>query len=656
MTSRNEPKIPEMRVLDIASLEMLRKAELEGASTCFSRADTQTAQCRFGNQGLCCRICHMGPCRITSKAPLGVCGADAHTVVARNYLREVVGGAAAHSDHARGLVLLLKKVARGLEGGYQIRDENALRRGARGYGIGEQGRTREEVAADLADHLLQEFTRQEGRLAGLSLAPPSRQELWKKHGVEPHGIDRVLVESMHRSTMGVDHDYRSLLRQALRTALADGWGGSRIASLVSDILFGTPQPVRGDVNLGVLGEHTVNIVVHGHEPILSEMLAVAVRDPEIEAAARAAGASGVTLAGICCTANEILMRHGIAVAGNFLQQELAIITGAVEMMIVDVQCCMPSLPQVAAAYHTEIVSTSEIARTEGATHLPFGEDRGYEDARVLIRRAIDNYGNRDHGKMAIPSHSRPLIAGFSVDAIRHMLGGRFRASFRPLNDAIMQGRITGVCGIVGCSNPRIQMDAYATTLTRELLRQNVLVLKTGCAAIASGKAGLLTPEAGLADAGAGLREVCEAVGMPPVLHMGSCVDNSRILEAATEMVEEGGLGRDLMDVPAVGVAPEWMSEKAIAIGCYFVASGIDVILGHPFHIEGSDRVNLFLNEGSGELYGARFHVCSDPHQAAARVLELLNRRRERLGINKKAERKLMDMKDRRGIHVEADLR
>jgi len=655
MAKAKEPKPPELRVLDQASVEVLKKARLDGQSTAFERMDSQSVQCKFGTQGLCCRICHMGPCRITPKTPLGVCGADGHTIVARNYLREVVGGAAAHSDHARGLVLLLKKVAKGIEGGYEIRDEKALLRNAGRYGVEDLDRPKEEVALDLADRMLEEFTSQEEALTGLGLAPLNRQGVWKKQGVEPLGIDRMLVESMHRSTMGVDHDYENLLHQAFRTALADGWGGSRIASVISDILFGTPHPVRSNVNLGVLGENTVNIVVHGHEPVLSEMLAIAVRDEEIETAAVQAGAEGVTLAGICCTANEILMRHGIAVAGNFLQQELALITGAVEMMVVDVQCCMPSLPDVASAYHTEVVSTSEIARTTGAVHMPFEEERAYEDAKALVRRAIDNYKNRNRAKMAIPAHKRPVVGGFSVDAIKYMLGGAFRRSFRPLNDAIMQGRITGVVGIVGCSNPKTQMDFFTTELTRELLKNNVLVLKTGCAAVASGKAGFLIPEAGIEQAGQGLREVCEAVGMPPVLHMGSCVDNSRILEAATEVVLEGGLGEDLSDIPAVGVAPEWMSEKAITIGCYFVASGIDVVLGHPFHIEGSERVTEFLNEGTRELFGASFHVHPDPAEAAEKVLALLHQRRNKLGIDKKAERKLMDMKDRRGIHVEADL-
>jgi carbon-monoxide dehydrogenase catalytic subunit len=639
MAKSTELKRPEERVVDPASLEVLKKAEAEGVDTCFARMDTQATQCSFGKDGLCCRICYMGPCRIRAKSPYGVCGADADTVVARNYLREVAGGAAAHSDHARHLALLLAKVAEGGGGGYEIRDERALRHAARNYGIEEAGRDREEVARDLARLMIEEFTRQEDRLATLSFAPLKRQGVWSRQGVEPTGIDRTVVECMHRSTMGVDHDYRSVLTHALRTALADGWGGSRIASIVGDILFGTPQPIRGEVSLGVLGENTVNVVVHGHEPVVSEMLAVASRDPEIEEAARAAGAEGVTLAGICCTANEVLMRHGIPIAGNFLQQELAILTGAVEVMVTDVQCCMPSLPEVAGAYHTEIIATNKMAQTVGSTRQVFDENDALGSAKSLIRRAIDNYRNR------------PLVGGFSVEAIRHMLGGSFRASFRPLNDAIIQGRIQGVCGIVGCNNPKTRMDEYINTLTHELVKRDVLVLKTGCAAIASAKQGMLTPEAALSLAGDGLREVCEAVGMPPVLHMGSCVDNARILEAATETVAEGGLGDDLSQVPAVGVAPEWMSEKAVAIGCYFVASGIDVVLGHPFHIGGSENVTRFLSQETGELFGACFHVHPDPHEAVAKIMELLGRRRGALGIDRKAERKLMDMKDRRAIHV-----
>jgi anaerobic carbon-monoxide dehydrogenase catalytic subunit len=647
----NSTKLPEDRACDLASIETIEKAKRDCVDLSFFRMDQQKNQCTYGTKGLCCRICHMGPCRITAKSLLGVCGADADTIVARNFLREVAGGVASHSDHGRHLVLLLKKIGLGKGGGYSIKDEKALRKIAASYGIDDRNIPVADLAVKLAELLINEFTSQEDKLRTLKLAPLTRQGVWQKRDVEPEGIDRMIVEAMHRTHMGVDHDYRNILMHAFRLAIANGWGGSRIASMVSDVLFGTPTPVRSNANLGILGENTVNVLVHGHEPALSEMLAAASTDPEIKDYAKKAGAEGITLAGICCTANEILMRHGIPLAGNFLQQELAIVTGAIEMMLVDVQCCMPSLPDVARAYHTEIVSTSSIAKTIGATSTPFDTDHAYETAINLLKRAIDNYKNRDPKKVAIPRHMKPLIAGFSVESIKYMLGGTYRASFRPLNDAIIQGRIKGVVGIVGCNNPKTKLDSYINTLTRELLKENILVLKTGCAAIASAKQGNLTPEAAIEFAGQGLREVCEAVGMPPVLHMGSCVDNTRLLEAATEIVAEGGLGDDLSEVPVVGVAPEWMSEKAIAIGCYFVASGIDVILGNPFYISGSKNVSDFLNRDAAQVFGASFHIHEDPHDAAVAILQIINERRERLGINKKADRKLMDMKDRRELGV-----
>ena len=639
------------KVSDGASAQMMAKAQIDCVDTCFDRMETQKNQCGFGKAGICCKICHMGPCRITAKAPKGICGADADTIVARNYLREVTGGTAAHSDHGRHLVLKLKQVAMGNGNGYMIKDEKALRRAAKLYNVPEEGREVNEVALDLANTFINEFSSQEETLKTLNLAPVKRQAVWENKKVAPLGIDRMVVEGMHRTTMGVDHNYKNLLMHAFRTSLADGWGGSRVASITSDILFGTPSPVKSTANLGVLKKETVNILIHGHEPALSEMLTVAVAAPDVIEYAKKAGATGVTLAGICCTANEILIRHGVPVAGNVLQQELAIVTGAVEMMVVDVQCVMPSLPDVAANYHTEIVSTVEMAKTIGASEVDFDEHNPIESAKDIVKRAIDNFKNRVEAKVEIPSHTEQMVAGFSVDAIKYMLGGKYRASFRPLNDAIISGRIYGVVGIVGCNNPKKKADDYTNIMTKELIKRNVLILKTGCTAIASGKAGMLKPEIGVDMAGDGLREVCETVGIPPILHMGSCVDNCRILEAATEVCREGGLGDDLAGLPAVGVAPEWMSEKAIAIGCYFVASGVDVVLGHPFYTSGSENVTKFLHEGVKEEFGASFHHCEDPMEGVEKVMAILTEAREKLGINKKSERKLYDMNDRRGIDV-----
>jgi len=637
------------KVSDGASAAMLEKSQTDCVETCFDRAEQQKNQCGFGKSGVCCRVCHMGPCRITPKSPRGICGATADTIAARNFLREVAAGTSAHSDHGRHLVLTLRDVALGKAQGFRIKDERALRRAARLYGIEEENMETNAVALDLANIFLSEFTEQEGHLKTLELAPKKRQAVWEAMGIKPNGIDRMVVEAMHRTSVGVDHDYRNLLNHAFRTALANGWGGSRIASITSDILFGTPGPLKSAANLGVLKKETVNIVIHGHEPAISELLAAVVADREVIAYAKEAGAEGITLAGICCTANEILMRHGIPVAGNFLQQELAIATGAIELMVIDVQCCMPSLPEVAKSYHTEIVSTTDMAKTIGAHHISLGHGDPLRAAKDVVKRAVDNFKKRDAAKVSIPKEKEDLIAGFSVDAIKYMLGGRFRASFRPLNDAIIQNRILGVVGIVGCNNTKTRTDEYTNILTLELIKRNVLVLQTGCSAIASAKAGMLKPEVALSQAGPGLREVCEAVGIPPVLHMGSCVDNTRILEAATESILEGGLGEDIGGYPAVGVAPEWMSEKAVAIGCYFVASGVPVVLGNPFYVSGSEAVSDYLHGSIQEQFGARFYCIEDPLEAADRIVEILNQARDGLGINKKAERKLFDMKDRREL-------
>jgi carbon-monoxide dehydrogenase catalytic subunit len=649
--STNEPKPNTSVSRDPAINQMVDHAKAEGVSTVWDRYKSQQPQCKFGTTGVCCRLCHMGPCRITPKAPLGICGADVDTIVARNLLREIAAGTAAHSDHGRMLVKTLRLVAQGKGGAYVIKDPLRLREVARFFEIETEDRDNLAIAGELATFFMSQFAWSEEPNVTLKLAPEKRQALWHKLEIAPHGIDSAVVELMHRTHMGVDHDYRHLIMGGLKTSLADGWVGSIIATACSDILFGTPKPLRSKVNLGVLSHTQVNIIVHGHEPTLSEMLAIASRDAELLAYAREKGAAGINIAGICCTANEVLMRHGLPIAGNFLQQELAILTGSVEMMIVDVQCVMPSLTEVIKCFHTRIVSTSEIAQTFNAEQITFEVAKGYEHAKYLIREAIDNFANRDQDRVNIPNESMELVAGFSNETIFHMLGGRFRSTFRPLNDAIIEGRIRGVVGIVGCSNPKMQVDNAHVTLATELIKKNILVLQTGCSAIACAKAGMLVPEAARTIAGESLAEVCEAVGIPPVLHMGSCVDNSRILMAATNVLMEGGLGEDLSDLPVAGAAPEWTSEKAVAIAHYFVASGLYVVLGHPLYVEGSEKVNRLLTEEMEGITGGKFEWEADPVVAAEKILAHIEKKRDALGINQKRERKLLDMKERRELGI-----
>ncbi len=616
------------RTIDPAAQAMLSLAEKQGLETAWDRLEKQQPQCGFGELGLCCRHCNMGPCRIDpfGEGPSrGVCGATADTMVARGLLRAIAAGAAAHSDHARDVAHTLKLTAQGRAGGYEIKDEAKLRRLAAEYGIPEAGRSKEEVALDLAKAALGEFGQQEGPIRFTRRAPPKRVALWEKLGIDPRGIDREIVEIMHRTHMGVDHDYVNLILHGLRASLADGWGGSMIATELQDVLFGVPQPKRAEANLGVLKRDQVNIIVHGHEPILSEMIVAAAQDPELVALAKQMGAEGINVAGICCTGNEVLMRHGIPIAGNFLQQELAVMTGAVEAVVVDVQCIFPALADLSACYHTKFISTSPKAKFPGAVHMEFHEETAYETARAIVRAAVENYPNRNRARVFIPDVKSEAVVGFSVEAILAALGG----SLDPLLGAVKSGAIRGIVAVVGCNNPKVQHDYGHVNLVRELIRNDVLVVTTGCNAIACAKAGLLLPEAA-EQAGDGLKGVCKALGIPPVLHMGSCVDISRILVACAAIAN--ALGVDISDLPVAGAAPEWMSEKAVSIGAYVVASGIFTVLGTVPQVLGSPNVTQLLTVGAEGVVGGKFAVEPDPFKAARLILDHIAAKRAALGL------------------------
>jgi len=448
----------------------------------------------------------------------------------------------------------------------------------------------------------------------------------------PRGIDREIVEMMHRTHMGVGNDYKNILLHGLRVALSDGWGGSMIATELSDILFKTPEPIRGRSNLGVLAEDEVNVIVHGHEPTLSEVVVEASRDPEILNLIKEDGAKGINIAGICCTSNEILMRHGIPVAGNFLQQELALITGAVDLMMVDVQCLMPALSSAADCFHTKLVTTSPKCKFPGVEHIEFKEEKAYEIAKDILRLAVGNYKSRKKERVVIPKENEDLIAGFTAESVFSFLGGKYRATYRPLNDAIIAGRLRGAAGVVGCNNPNVKHNYAHIEMAKELIKNDVLVVVTGCSAIADAEAGLLQPEAAFKYAGKGLQEICEAVGIPPILHVGSCVDNSRILITLTNVVNEGGLGEDISDLPVAGAAPEWMSEKAISIGFYFVASGVFTIFGTPHPILGSNNVTDLVCGGLEEMVGGKFAFQADPIKAAHLMIEHMDKKRKALKL------------------------
>jgi len=616
--------------LSIASdaQQMIEVARAERVETVWDRLAAQQPQCGFCSLGVSCRNCAMGPCRIDpfgAGPQKGVCGADADVIVARNLGRTIAAGSSAHSDHGRDILEVFAATAHGETNGYRITDEAKLMRLAGELGVATEGRTTTAVAVELADLLMENYGTRRTALSFVERSPKVRQELWDRLGVTPRGIDRESVEMLHRTHMGVDNDYVNILLHGLRTSLADGWGGSMIATELSDILFGTPSPVVSTVNLGTLKPEMVNIALHGHNPMLSDVIVQAAEDPELVALAHELGADGINLVGLCCTGNELLMRRGVPMAGNHLMQELAITTGALEAMVVDYQCIMPSVTDVAKCYHTVVISTSDKAKFPGAVHISFDPGRGIEIGKDIVRRAVEAFPNRNPSRVRIPVEPVQLMAGFSVEAILGALGG----TPAPLVEAIADGRIRGAVGVVGCNNPKVTQDYGHVTLTRRLIENDILVLVTGCSAVANGKAGQMMPAAA-AMAGPGLRATCEALGIPPVLHMGSCVDNTRILVLAAALANH--LGVDISQLPLAGAAPEWYSEKAVAIGTYVVASGITTVLGVEPPIFGSSNVTGLLAGGLDDVVGARFAVEADPERAAVIIRRHLEAKRAALGL------------------------
>jgi carbon-monoxide dehydrogenase catalytic subunit len=646
-------KLPEIRDLTSceATAQMLAKARRDGVETQFDRAASMKA-CPIGADSACCKNCFMGPCRLNAKDPygkVGVCGANIDTIQARNFGRMVATGTACHNDHGMAMLDLFRDVVQGKNKDYQIKDVFKLKALAKELDIETEDRSVQDIAMDLYHELEKTYTQVEGEIPFAKRVPPKTLETWRKHNIVPRGAMREIMEMMSRTHIGMDQDYTNIIQQISRTALVDGWGGSMVATEISDILFGTPSPVSVEVNMGVLKEDHVNVIVHGHEPNLFESMLASVNSPTMIESAKEAGAKGINLAGMCCSGAEVMSRHGVPHAGNFSSTEPIIVTGAVDAMAVDVQCIQQALVDVAKCYDTPLITTNPRCHLEGATHIEFDEHNPMACTDEIIIKAISRFKNRKL-PVEIPKKKGIGVHGFSHEYINYMLGGSFRASYTPLNENIINGRIRGVAGVVGCTNPRVRQDYVHVELVKELIKNDVLVVQTGCSQIALAKAGLTSPEAAVL-AGSGLREVCETVGMPPVLGLGSCVDNTRILIACSEMVRTGGLGDSIADLPVAGAAPEYMSEKAIAIGQYFVASGVFTIFGVTFPITQGTKFEKLLFNGLEEQGMGKWGFARDPHEMARQMIAHIDKKRKALGIDKARERTLVDMADRRAMEA-----
>ncbi len=632
MTTATVPAV-EKSLLEIAGARALQTGR--------DRLAAMTPQCGFGELGTCCRTCYLGPCRIDpfgDGPQQGVCGLSPDAMAARNLLREAVGGAASHVGHARHLLLLLRDTLDG-EAPYQIRGpERALALGKL-LGVPTEGRTAKEVCRALVDIALEDFGRQDGEPNNwLSARAPARErEMWQAAGLGYSNPHNEIETAMHASSMGNDADPVSLLLRVLKIGLVDGWSGLALCTDVQDILFGTPQPRPIEASAAVLEERSVNLAVHGHNPVLSEKILEWAGKLQGEAAA--AGAERVNVVGVCCTGNELTMRHGVPLAAHNTQAELILATGAVDGMVVDIQCIWPALPQMAGCFGTAFITTDEMVHIPGARHIAFEPARADEGAAQMVRAAIEAFAKRKGRKVEIPGTRTRGLAGLSVEAIVGVLSKvDAQDPLKPVIDAVAAGDILGFAGIVGCSNLKFRDGAMTEQLVKELLANDVLVVTTGCTAHVCAQAGLLSPEATGTHCGPGLRAVLGAVGkaaglggpLPPVWHMGSCVDNSRIVDLLGAVA--GRLGVKVSQLPAVGSAPELVQEKAISIGAFFLALGAMVHVAPAPHVLGSPVVTRILTQDLPGITGGKVFVEYDPKKAAAGMIAHIQQKRAGLGL------------------------
>ena len=622
--------------MEAATNALLENGKKVGADSWQQRVKNQTPHCGFGEAGTCCRICSMGPCRITPKSPRGICGCDVHGIVARNYLRFTAGGSATHSDHGREICHTLHQAKEG--GNYQVKDPEKLIRIAKEWGVETEGKDIYDLAHEIAELALLEYGKPFGTQRFLERAPEHTRKLWHDAGIEPRAIDREVSTAMHMTHMGCSSLSEALIRQALRCGLSDGWGGSMMGTEFSDVLFGTPKPIDTTANIGVMEKDNVNIVVHGHDPSLSEMVVHYANDPEMIAYAKSMGAKGITVSGVCCTSNEVAMRHGIPMAGNFLNQENVVLTGACEAIVVDVQCIFPALGPLSKCFHTKFITTSPIARMPDSEFIQFNAETAGENAKAIVKMAIENFKNRNPELVNIPNQKQNARVGYSVEAIVKVLDGVANSQVdefgttKPLLECITSGVLRGAVAMVGCNNPKGRPDSAHISLMKKMLENDIILIVSGCSAQAAAKAGLMDPVKAKEYCGDGLKRVCELANIPPVLHMGSCVDISRMLILAAQLSKDSGI--PIAQLPVVGCAPEWMSEKAVSIGNYVVATGIETFLGVDPYSKGSSEVTELLQgeNGINKWVEAKFVVDTNIESLGDKMIQCIEDKRAALGI------------------------
>lgn len=614
---------------DPAVREMMLRAEQIGMDTAFDRFDAQQPQCSFGLAGVCCKICNMGPCKITPKSPKGVCGADADLIVARNLLRSAAAGASQHGMHAREVILSLKWAAEGRLN-IPIMGQQKIRDTAKNFGIKTEHRQIKHIASDLADALLEDMSRTvpaEHRTIK-ACAPAERQEVWKDLDIIPISAYHEVFEAFHKSGCGTDGDWKSIMQQFLRCGLSFTFSGVVGASIATDSLFGVGDRVTSKVNIGALKKGYVNIAVHGHLPTLvSQIVAVGQEEKFVELA-KSKGAKGIQFYGICCSGLAAMYRYGgVIPLSNAVSAELVLGTGALDLWVADVQDVFPSIMEVAKCFKTTVVTTSESARLPGAERFEYDHhhsniEQTRELAEKIVMRAIESFEARRGIPVYIPPYEVDAEVGFSVEYVCKRFG-----SMQPLADALREGKILGIVNMVGCSNPKVLYEKATVDVADVLLKNNVLILTNGCAAFPLMKLGYCNVSA-LDKVGDSMREFLTP-DLPPVWHVGECIDNTRSTGIFAGVA--GASGHKICEMPYAFTSPEWGNEKGLDAALGFRLMGINSYHCVEAPIYGSKNVIEFLKEGTKETLGSAMHVDVDPVALGNKIVEDIKAKRRALG-------------------------
>lgn len=628
-----------------ATKELIKHLDKNGIPTYLDRFEAQQPQCSFGMRGLCCRMCQWGPCRIGPKSDRGICGKDMNSVIMGNIVRALAAGLAGHGRHAHEVIMTIIGVTEGRIN-LKLKGEERVWELAEKFNIETEGKEFLQIAREVAFVLLDDLGRMIDKPIEMltAFAPPERKELWEKLQVIPRSASYEIMETLHMTTLGGCSDWTALASQELKSALAYCYSTLFGSSMATEILFGIPKPKETEVNYGIMKEDHVNILVHGHSPVMVEKILEKINLPEIQELAKAQGAKGIVVGGMCCTGDELLARYGIPTVTNILGQEFALGTGAVDAVVVDMQCVIPGMKIVADCFGTEIITTCSSNRIPGAIHIPFDPEHPEsleEDALLVARTAVEAFGKRDRSKMHIPQNVTKAVGGWSKEAIFEAFGGR-----ENLLKLLKEGRIRGLATVVGCNNPKVPYENNHVTIAKKLIEANILITTTGCCSHALLNEGLCAKEA--ADlAGESLKEVCKEYNIPPVLAVGGCVDNTRSLRVFMELAEEAGL--KISEMPFVFVGPEPGNEKTVGQGVTFLSHGVSNVIGFPAPIPipvprpkenaqspddiergSNDIVDFFAGDGLQEKIGAKVFTEPYPKLAAQTIKMLIHRKRMNL--------------------------